>query len=137
ETVELMEKIRAVQALAAVSEQASEQVKAAKSTLLEKLKAQQARLVRLHIEEGDAVSPDAFRDERQRLQGEIAAVEKSLAAAETTLKLDTSVLCMALELIQDIGSVYANSPGSLRRSFNQAFFSRLKLSATEEDESRE
>jgi len=35
------------------------------------------------------VSPDAFRNERQRLQDEIDEIEKSLAAAEERLTLDT------------------------------------------------
>jgi site-specific DNA recombinase len=42
------------------AEQAVEQIRTAKTELIAKLKAQQSRLLRLHLEEGDDVSPDAF-----------------------------------------------------------------------------
>src|SRR5664280_819451 len=87
----------AIEALVAVSQQAVLQVKAAKTSLIDKLKVQQVRLIRLHAEEGDDVSPDAFREERARMQTEIRAAEQSLAETEERLSLDADMLRMALE----------------------------------------
>jgi site-specific DNA recombinase len=115
----------AIEGLAAVSQQAVEQVKAAKTELIDKLKAQQVRLLRLHAEEGDEFSPDAFREERHRLQTEIAAAEQSLAETETRLQVETSQLRMALELAQDVATTYAEADEPTKRSLNQAFFTKL------------
>lgn len=65
----------AVRALAEVSQEALHQVQGAKATLIAKLHDQQRRLIWLHAEEGDAISPDAFREERARMAAEIAAAE--------------------------------------------------------------
>ena len=61
-SADVAKRTAAIEALAAVSEQAVEQIRTAKTELIAKLKAQQSRLLRLHLEEGDDVSPDAFRD---------------------------------------------------------------------------
>ena len=123
----------ALERLAGVSSQAVVQVKAVKAKLIDKLKAQQARLVRLHIEEGDQVSPDAFREERRRLAAEIQAAEKSLAATEQQLDLDASVLKMALELAEDVARVYAEGPPVLKRGYNQAFYKHLWVWPEDDD----
>jgi site-specific DNA recombinase len=115
----------AIEALASVSEQAVEQIRTAKTGLIAKLKAQQSRLLRLHLEEGDDVSPDAFRDERTRMQSEITAAEQSLAETEQRLTLETEHFKLALELAEDVAQVYAEAEDSTKRSLNQAFFTKL------------
>jgi site-specific DNA recombinase len=122
---DVAKRTEAIEALASVSQQAVIQVKAAKSQLIAELKAQQGRLLRLHTEEGDDVSPDAFRDERARLQTEVKAAEQSLAETEQRLQLDTDMLRMALELAGDVAGVYATANQQAKRSLNQAFFTRL------------
>jgi site-specific DNA recombinase len=115
----------AIEALVAVSQQAVAQVKAAKSHLIAKLKAQQVRLIRLHAEEGDDISGDAFREERLRMQAEIAAAETSLAETEQRLQLDADMLRMALELAEDVAKVYSAASEQTKRGYNQAFFQKL------------
>jgi site-specific DNA recombinase len=115
----------AIEALVAVSQQAVGQVKAAKSELIDKLKTQQARLIRLHVEEGDDVSPDAFREERARLKEEVRAAEESLAETEDSLALDAKLLRMALELAEDVAAVYRDADEATKRGLNQAFFKKL------------
>jgi site-specific DNA recombinase len=132
---DLRARIEAVENLATVSQQVSEQIGADKSKLVEKLRGQQSRLLRLHIEEGDAISPDAFRKERARLQDEIEAAERSLDAAEHRLSLDTELFKMALELVEDLAEVYEDSPEFLRRAYNQAFFEHLWITPRREGES--
>jgi site-specific DNA recombinase len=116
---------KAIEALVAVSQQAVGQVKVAKTQLIDKLKAQQARLIRLHVEEGDNVSPDAFREERARLKDEIQAAEGSLAETEDSLALDAKLLHMALELAEDVAAVYQDANEATKRGLNQAFFKKL------------
>jgi site-specific DNA recombinase len=122
---DVAKRIAAINDLAAVSQQAVEQIRAAKTQLIEKLKAQQVRLLRLHAEEGDEFSPDAFREERLRLQTEIASAEDSLAETETRLRIETGQLKMALELAEDVAATYAKADEQTKRGFNQAFFTRL------------
>ena len=134
---QVVQRTNALEKLVAVSQQAVMQVRLAKSELVVNLKAQQSRLLRLHLEEGDAVSPDAFREERARLQAEIAAAENSLATTEQQLNLDAAVLRMALELAGDVAQVYREAPSSLRRSYNQAFFKKLKIMPDRDEETGE
>jgi hypothetical protein len=91
-------------------------------------------LIRLHTEEGDDVSGDAFREERLRLQQDITAAETSLAETEQRLQLDADVLRMALELAENVAEVYATADEQIKRRYNQAFFTKL-LVAPEWDES--
>ncbi len=115
----------AIEALVAVSQQAVVQVREAKTALVTKLKAQQIRLIRLHAEEGDDVSPDAFREERARMQAEIKNAERSLAETELRLTLDAVQLRMGLELAENVAEVYEAGNEQLRRGYNQAFFRKL------------
>jgi site-specific DNA recombinase len=117
----------AIEALAAVSQQAVEQIRTTKTELIAKLQAQQTRLLRLHLEEGDDVSPDAFRDERLRIQTEIQAAETSLAETETRLQIEAEDFKLALELAQDVAKVYVESDEPTKRSLNQAFFKKLHV----------
>ncbi len=123
----------AIRALAIVSQEALNQVRVAKSELIDKLKTQQVRLIRLHTEEGDDTSPDAFRDERARMQQEIKEAEKSLVETETRLKLNEDDLCKALELAGDVASFYQAADEQTKRSYNQAFFKRIKIKARWDD----
>jgi site-specific DNA recombinase len=121
----IMKRTEAIESLVAVSQQAVVQVRDAKAALIEKLKAQQVRLLRLHTEEGDDVSPDAFRDERQRIQREIQAAEDSLTKTEQHFQLDATILRMALELAENVAEVYATADDQIKRGYNQAFFEKL------------
>ncbi len=115
----------AIRSLVAVSQTAVAQVQQAKTALIGKLKSQQQRLLRMYAEEGDGISPDAFRDERARMQAEIAAAEQSLAETTQRLQLDAEQLTMALELAQDVAAVYRGADESTKRGFNQAFFKKV------------
>jgi site-specific DNA recombinase len=122
---DVQQRTEAIEALVSVSQQAVIQVRQAKTELIAKLKAQQTRLLRLHLEEGDNVSPDAFREERQRIQDEIEAAERSLIETEQRLTIEADELRMALELAGDVAQVYAEAAESTKRSLNQAFFKKL------------
>jgi site-specific DNA recombinase len=115
----------AIKALVGVSQAAVAQVRDAKTALIAKLKAQQVRLIRLHSEEGDDISPDAFRDERARLKAEIDAAEQSLAETEQRMILDAEQLRMALRLAENVAEVYEAADEQIRRGYNQAFFRKL------------
>jgi hypothetical protein len=117
----------AIETLVAVSQQAVVQVKQIKTSLIAKLKTQQVRLLRLHAEEGDGISPGAFREKRVRIQNEITAAEKSLAETEKRLRLDAAMLRMALELAEDVAAVYVASDEQTERGLNQAFFAELYI----------
>jgi DNA invertase Pin-like site-specific DNA recombinase len=134
---DVQQRTEAIEALVAVSQQAVVQVKQAKTSLIAKLKAQQTRLIRLYAEEGDEASPDAFRDERKRMQTEIAAAEQSLAETEQRLQLDATTLRMALELAEDVAQVYRTANKQTKRGYNQAFFVGLYITAEwDEDQGR-
>lgn len=124
----------AIQSLVEVSQEAVLQVRDAKTALITKLKTQQQRLLRLHLEEGDEASPDAFREERARLQEEIHAAEESLAETETRLRLDGEHLRRALELASNVAEVYEAADEATKRSYNQAFFHRLYVMPEWEDD---
>jgi site-specific DNA recombinase len=119
----------AVRALAEVSQEALRRIQDAKTSLITKLQAQQRRLIRMYAEEGDDVSPDAFRDERTRIQAEIDAAEQSLAETRERLVIEVEQIEQALELVDDIQAVYLAADDETRRSYNQAFFNKLRIRA--------
>jgi site-specific DNA recombinase len=131
---QVQRRTKAIEDLVAVSQQAVIQVQQVKKDLITKLKAQQVRLIRLHTEEGDDASPDAFRDERLRMQTEIKAAEKSLAETEQRLQLDADMLRMALELAEDVAAVYTIADEQAKRGYNQAFFVKLFVRPEWDDE---
>jgi site-specific DNA recombinase len=133
---DVQERNEAIQEMVAVSQQAVVHVRDAKTELVASLKDQQARLLRLHIEEGDQISPDAFRKERLRMQREIETAEQSLAETEDRLRLDAETLRIALELADDVAAFYAAADDQTRRGYNQAFFKKLKVKP-EWDEERD
>lgn len=136
-TEDVTKRTEAIEALVAVSQQAVVQVKQAKTSLIAKLKAQQLRLIRLHTEEGDEASPDAFREERQRMQTEIKAAEQSLAETEQRLQLDADTLRMALELAANVAQVYRTANEQTKRGYNQAFFKKLYITPERDEEHRQ
>ncbi len=130
---DVAKRTKAIEALVAVSQQASEQVKAAKTELIDKLEGQQARLLQLYEEESGETAPGAFRKELKRLDKEIEAAKNSLAVTENQLSLDGTLLRMALELAGAVAKVYRTAPNAIRRGYNQAFFKKL-LVKPEQDE---
>ena len=124
----------AIRAMVAVSQESLRYVRDTKKQLIASLRLQQQRLIRLYAEEGEATSPDAFRAERNRMQQEIAAAEESLTETEGRLEINDSDLCRALELAEDIASVYAVADERTKRGYNQAFFTRIKIRARWDDE---
>jgi site-specific DNA recombinase len=131
---QVQSRTKAIEDLVAVSQQAVIQVEQIKTNLITKLKAEQVRLIRLHVEEGDDASPDAFRDERLRMRTEIKAAEQSLAETEQRLQLDADMLRMALELAEDVAAVYATADEQTKRGYNQAFFTKLLIRPEWDDE---
>jgi site-specific DNA recombinase len=124
---EVARRTEAIEALVAVSQEAVAQVKEVKSELVAKLEAEQVRLLRLHVEEGDDISPNAFRAERKRISKEIEAAKKSLAATEQRMTFDATMLRMALELAGDVAEVYEQATPAVQRAYNQAFFKRINV----------
>ena len=124
----------AVRAMVEVSQESLRYVRETKTQLIASLKLQQQRLIRLHTEEGDDASPDAFRAERTRMQQEITAAEASLSETEGRLEINERDLCRALELAEDIAAVYELADARTRRGYNQAFFTRIKITARWDDE---
>jgi DNA invertase Pin-like site-specific DNA recombinase len=131
---DVRQRTEAIEGLVGVSQEAVAQVRDAKTALIAKLKAQQLRLIRLHAEEGDSVSPDAFRDERTRLKAEIDAAEESLAETEQRMVLDAEQLRMALRLAENVVEVYAVADEQTKRGYNQAFFKKLYVLPEWDDE---
>jgi site-specific DNA recombinase len=131
---DVQERTEAIRALVAVSQEAVAKVQKAKTALIAKLKDQQVRLIRLHSEEGDDVSPDAFRDERARLKTEIDAAEQSLAETERRMILDADQLRMALRLAENVADVYESADETTKRGYNQAFFKKLYVLPEWDDE---
>jgi site-specific DNA recombinase len=137
EAADIAKRTAAIEALAAVSQEAVQKVRAIKSELIDKLEGEQVRLLRLHAEEGGDISPNAFRRERERMDREIAAAKKSLAATEQQLNFDAGLLRMALELADDIAEVYRTADPALKRGFNQAFFKRIMVMPCRDEDTGE
>jgi site-specific DNA recombinase len=127
---------QAIRAMVAVSQESLRYVRTSKTQLIDNLKAQQTRLLRLYTE-GDNASPDAMRDERQRLQTEIAAAEASLAETESRHQINEQNLCLALELAENVAEVYADADERTKRGYNQAFCTAIKITARWDDETHE
>ena len=132
-TAEVKERNAAIEGLAAVSHAAPEKVRAAKTELVEKLEGERIRLLRLHAEEEGTVSAGAFLTERERMDREITAARKSLAATEQQMNLDAGLLRMALELAENVAEVYRSAEPQLRRALNQAFFKHVWITPVYDD----
>jgi len=90
-------------------------IREVKTKLIERLESAQRRLIRLHVEEGDDISPDAFRAERQSMGEEIAAARESLAETEQRLTLDAAQLRIALEVAQEVSTLYRDADQQTKR----------------------
>jgi site-specific DNA recombinase len=119
----------AIRAMVEVSQESLTLVREAKTELIQKLKAQQQRLIRLYAEEGEDTSPDAFRAERARMRDEIKEAEKSLSETEMRMQINAADLCRALELAEDVAAVYKAADATMKRGYNQAFCKRIKIRA--------
>jgi hypothetical protein len=124
---DVQRRTEAIEVLVGVSQEAVAQVGDAEAALIAMLKAQQVRLIRVHAEEGDDVSPDAFRDERSGSKAEIDPAEESLAETEGRMILDAERLRMALRLAENVAEVYATADETTKRGYNQAFFKKLYI----------
>jgi site-specific DNA recombinase len=75
----------------------------------------------------DAIQLDLLKGEQDRLTGEIANAEGRLASIEGDFAEAETNLERVLIRIGDCASVYGEAPGTARRQFNLAFFTRLLL----------
>ena len=114
----------AIEALVAVSQQAVTQVKDAKARLICQLETKQDALVEMRYAE-KSISAAVFKRQQATLDDELAAAQDSLAETETTLQLDAAILRLALELAEDVASIYQSGSEQLKRAYNQAFFTKL------------
>jgi site-specific DNA recombinase len=135
-TDQVKERTAAIEGLAVVSQAATEKVRAAKTELIGKLEGEQVRLIRLEVQDGGAVSSEAFKRERERMDRDIAAARKSLAATEAQMNLDSGLLRMALELAENVGEVYRTAEPQLRRALNQALFKHVWITPVYGDDGR-
>ena len=78
----------------------------------------------MYAEEGASVSPEAFRDERRRLQQELTAAEQSLEETSERLHVEEADLVMALELATDVQAFYTTADEGTKRSLNHASSTR-------------
>ena len=114
----------AIEALAAVSEQAVAQVRTAKTDLIQSLETRQEALVDMRFAER-SISPALFKRKQDQLQAELDAAHESLAQSEAQLAIDTKHLKLALELAEDVAAVYSAADQTTKRRLNQAFFAKL------------
>jgi site-specific DNA recombinase len=134
-TVDVQRRTAAIEALAAVSEQAVTQVKNAKTTLIRTLETRQDALVEMRFDER-SISPSLFKRKQAQLLAELDAAHESLAQSERQLTIDTKHLKMALELAENVAQVYAAADEPTKRRLNQAFFKRLFVFPDWEDGQR-
>jgi site-specific DNA recombinase len=114
----------AIEALVAVSQQAAQQVKDAKTRLIRALEAKQDALVDLRFSE-KSISASVFKRKQAVLDDELEAAHASLAETEGALQLGSQHLRLALELAENVAEVYREGSEQLKRSYNQAFFNKL------------
>jgi site-specific DNA recombinase len=118
----------AIRALAAVSQDALNQVRQAKTTLIVKLEARQDKLLDMRFTE-KSISAALFKRKQVQLDDEIRMAQQSLAETDERLTIDRQQIEMALELAEDVQAVYRVAPEQTKRGFNQAFFKKLYILA--------
>ncbi len=126
----------AIRALAAVSQQAMNEVKRAKTSLIAKLEARQDELVEMRFSE-KSISPSLFKRKQAQLQAELDAARESLGETELRLSIDRAHLELALELVEDVQAVYIAAGEQTKRGYNQAFFKKLYVLAEWDGEQHE
>ncbi len=118
----------AIRALAEVSQEALHQVRDAKAELIIKLELQQDKLLDLRFEE-KSISASVFKRRQAKLEQEMHEAKQSLAKTEEKLDFREAELIMALELAEDIASVYLAADKKTKRGYNQAFFTHIWVTA--------
>jgi site-specific DNA recombinase len=114
----------AIEALAAVSQEALAQVQRVKTELIRKLETRQDKLVDMRFEE-KSISASVFKRRQTKLEQELAAAHASLAETAQRLTINIEDLTMALELAEDVAQVYRDADEQTKRAYNQAFFKKL------------
>jgi site-specific DNA recombinase len=76
---------------------------------------------------GGAVPMDLIASEQERIAKQLTAIESRLGAATAELDKVEANLSTALDLVQDCHAAYLAADASLRRLFNQAFFTHLMI----------
>jgi site-specific DNA recombinase len=122
----------AIRALATVSQDALHQVQEAKADLIVKLELQQDKLLDMRFEE-KSIPASVFKRRQAKLETEIHEAKRSLAETEQKLNFQEAELVKALELAEDIASVYLAADEQTRRSYNQAFFKHIWVTAYWDD----
>jgi site-specific DNA recombinase len=122
----------AIRALAAVSQDALNQVRQAKTTLISKLEARQDDLLEMRFSE-KSISRSLFKRKQAQLQAELHAAHESLGETELRLTIERADLEAALELVEDVQAVYLGATQQTRRGYNQAFFKKLYVLAEWDD----
>jgi site-specific DNA recombinase len=118
----------AIHALAAVSQAALAEVKRVKATLIAKLEGRQDELLEMRFSE-KSISPSLFKRKQAQLHSELDAARQSLAETDLRMTIDQAQLTMALELVGDVQAAYRQADAQTKRSFNQAFFKKLYITA--------
>lgn len=121
---DVQQRTEAIEALAAVSQEALAQVQRVKTELIAKLEANQDKLVDMRFEER-SISASVFKRRQAKLEQELQAAHDSLAETEQRLTINANDLKMALELAEDVAQVYAAADEQTKRGYNQAFFKKL------------
>jgi site-specific DNA recombinase len=126
----------AIRALAAVSQEALNEVKRAKTTLIAKLEARQDELLEMRFTE-KSISAALFKRKQAQLDDEIRAAQQSLAETDQRMTIDRDQLELALELAEDVQAVYRVADGQTKRGYNQAFFKKLFIMAEWDEDQAE
>ncbi len=126
----------AIHALAEVSQDALRQVQRAKQGLIAKLEARQDKLMEMRFDE-KSISAALFKRKQKQLQTELDAANESLAETEIRMVIDREQLELALELAEDVQAVYIAADEQTKRSYNQAFFRKLLITAEWDDDQAE
>ena len=110
------------EALAARREEAEAQERV-QTLRIERLSREREKLLQLHY--ADAVPIDLFKQEQNRLTGELENARDLLTAVAVEFDVIEQNVARALELAQDCHAAYVAADSTVRRLFNQAFFEKL------------
>ncbi len=98
-----------------------------------KLLAERDKLLQAHY--AGAVPLDLLKTEQDRIAGQLAAVQQSLNTAQANYDHMRTTLADCLDLTRDCHAAYLQADDNTRRTFNQAFFSKIYID--EDDTSRQ
>lgn len=68
-----------------------------------------------------------YREEQQRINAEMSIISDRLGALRTEFEALEQNLDEAMSLVQNCCEAYRRAPDSLRRMYNQAFFTRIRI----------